>query len=228
MLFSSSVFLFLFLPIVLILLSQAYINTSYRKYSRVSVKSKITGASVARMILDKNGLNDVEVVKISGELTDNFNPRTNVVSLSSEVYSGNSIASVAVAAHECGHVIQHKEKYAFIVLRSILVPVVNLTTNLGYIIMLIGIFASVFDMAMVGFIMMCASLLFQLVTLPTEFNASKRGRNILLELNVITNDELPYVKSMLNAAAMTYLASFFASITQMLRLFLSINRNNRD
>lgn len=216
------------LPIVLILLSQAYINTSYRKYSRVSVKSKITGASVARMILDKNGLNDVEVVKISGELTDNFNPRTNVVSLSSEVYSGNSIVSVAVAAHECGHVIQHKEKYAFIVLRSILVPVVNLTTNLGYIIMLIGIFASVFDMAMVGFIMMCASLLFQLVTLPTEFNASKRGRNILLELNVITNDELPYVKSMLNAAAMTYLASFFASITQMLRLFLSINRNNRD
>ena len=216
------------LPIVLILLSQAYINTSYRKYSRVSVKSKITGASVARMILDKNGLNDIEVVKISGELTDNFNPRTNVVSLSSEVYSGNSIASVAVAAHECGHVIQHKEKYAFIVLRSILVPVVNLTTNLGYIIMLIGIFASVFDMAMVGFIMMCASLLFQLVTLPTEFNASKRGRNILLELNVITNDELPYVKSMLNAAAMTYLASFFASITQMLRLFLSINRNNRD
>ena len=216
------------LPIVLILLSQAYINTSYRKYSRVSVKSKITGASVARMILDKNGLNDVEVVKISGELTDNFNPRTNVVSLSSKVYSGNSIASVAVAAHECGHVIQHKEKYAFIVLRSILVPVVNLTTNLGYIIMLIGIFASVFDMAMIGFIMMCASLLFQLVTLPTEFNASKRGRNILLELNVITNDELPYVKSMLNAAAMTYLASFFASITQMLRLFLSINRNNRD
>lgn len=216
------------LPIVLILLSQVYINTSYRKYSRVSVKSKITGASVARMILDKNGLNDVEVVKISGELTDNFNPRTNVVSLSSEVYSGNSIASVAVAAHECGHVIQHKEKYAFIVLRSILVPVVNLTTNLGYIIMLIGIFASVFDMAMVGFIMMCASLLFQLVTLPTEFNASKRGRNILLELNVINNDELPYVKSMLNAAAMTYLASFFASITQMLRLFLSINRNNRD
>ena len=216
------------LPIVLILLSQAYINTSYKKYSRVSVKSKITGASVARMILDKNGLNDVEVVKISGELTDNFNPRTNVVSLSSEVYSGNSIASVAVAAHECGHVIQHKEKYAFIVLRSILVPVVNLTTNLGYIIMLIGIFSSVFDMAMIGFIMMCASLLFQLVTLPTEFNASKRGRNILLELNVITNDELPYVKSMLNAAAMTYLASFFASITQMLRLFLSINRNNRD
>ena len=216
------------LPIVLILLSQAYINTSYRKYSRVSVKSKITGASVARMILDKNGLNDVEVVKISGELTDNFNPRTNVVSLSSEVYSGNSIASVAVAAHECGHVIQHKEKYAFIVLRSILVPVVNLTTNLGYIIMLIGIFASVFDMAMVGFIMMCASLLFQLVTLPTKFNTSKRARNILLELNVITNDELPYVKSMLNAAAMTYLASLFASITQMLRLFLSINRNNRD
>ena len=216
------------LPIVLILLSQAYINTSYRKYSRVSVKSKITGASVARMILDKNGLIDVEVVKISGELTDNFNPRTNVVSLSSEVYSGNSIASVAVAAHECGHVIQHKEKYAFIVLRSILVPVVNLTTNLGYIIMLIGIFASVFDIAMVGFILMCASLLFQLVTLPTEFNASKRGRNILLELNVITNDELPHVKSMLNAAAMTYLASFFASITQMLRLFLSINRNNRD
>ena len=216
----------IFIPLILIGLSQWYINSSYKRFSSDEISSNITGSKAARMILDANGLSNVKIQKVPGTLTDNFNPSTNIVSLSSDIYDESSIASVAVAAHECGHVIQHKVKYAPIVIRSVLVPVVNLASKAGYIIMIVGIMASILNLAMIGFIMMCATLLFQLVTLPTEFDASKRGKEQLLKLNIITKKELPSVKTMLNSAAMTYLASFFASFAQMLRLFLNINRRN--
>ena len=218
--------LLIIVPFILILLSQAYINNAYKKYDNVRVKSNITGYDAARKVLDSNGLNDVKIVKVNGTLTDNFNPKTNTISLSSNVYENSSIASVAVAAHESSHVIQHKEKYTFIVLRSMLVPIISITSKLGYIVLIIGFLADIFDVALLGLILMCGALLFQLITLPTEFDASKRARKKLLELNIITNDELPKVRSMLNAAAMTYLASFFASMLQMLRLFLNINRRD--
>ena len=210
-------FLLIIIPAILIIVSQAYIKCSYNKYREFSVKSGKSGYETAREILDSNGLSDVRIVKIGGELTDNFNPKTNTISLSSDIY---------VAAHECGHVIQHKEKYAFIVLRSILVPIVSISSKLGYVIMIIGVLASIFDMAMIGFIMMCAALLFQLVTLPTEFNASSRAKKQLIKLNIIDESELNQVNVMLNSAAMTYVASFFASFTQMLRLFLQIRRDD--
>lgn len=216
----------IFIPLILIGLSQWYINSSYKRFSSDEISSNITGSKAARMILDANGLSNVKIQKVPGTLTDNFNPSTNIVSLSSDIYDESSIASVAVAAHECGHVIQHKVKYAPIVIRSVLVPVVNLASKAGYIIMIVGIMASILNLAMIGLIMMCATLLFQLVTLPTEFDASKRGKEQLLKLNIITKKELPSVKTMLNSAAMTYLASFFASFAQMLRLFLNINRRN--
>lgn len=218
--------LLIIVPFILIILSQAYINNAYKKYNDIDVTSKTTGHDTARNILDENHLEDVKIVSVNGTLTDNFNPSTNTISLSNDVYNGTSIASVSVAAHEACHVIQHKEKYAFIVMRSFLVPIINITSKLGYIVMIIGIIASVFDLAMIGLIFMCGALLFQIITLPTEFNASKRARNKLLELKIINNDELPLVKNMLDAAAMTYLASFFASMTQMLRLFLNLNRRN--
>ena len=119
-------FLLIIIPAILIIVSQAYIKCSYNKYREFSVKSGKSGYETAREILDSNGLSDVRIVKIGGELTDNFNPKTNTISLSSDIYDDKSIASVSVAAHECGHVIQHKEKYAFIVLRSILVPIVSI------------------------------------------------------------------------------------------------------
>ncbi len=218
--------LLIIVPLVLIGLSQWYINSSYAKYKVYDVDSKVTGAKAARMILDANGLSNVKIVKIEGTLTDNFNPTTNIVSLSGDIYDDSSVASVSVAAHECGHVIQHKTKYPPIVIRSILVPIVNLTSKAGYLIMVVGIMASILNVAMLGLILMCGSLLFQLITLPTEFDASRRGREELLKLNIVTKKELPKVKKMLNSAAMTYLASFFASFAQMLRLFLSISRRN--
>lgn len=213
-------------PFVLILASQAYINNAYKRYESVNVKSEMTGYETARKILDSNGLDDVKIAKISGTLTDNFNPKTNIISLSEEVYTGKSIASVAVAAHESCHVIQHKNKYIFIVMRSILVPVTNLTSKLGYIVLIIGLVASYFKIAMFGLILMGGALIFQLITLPTEFNASNNARRELMKLKIIDKKEEPLVKSMLTAAGMTYLASFFANLLQMLRLFLNINRRD--
>lgn len=213
-------------PFALILASQAYIKNAYKRYEEIGNKKNINGYEVARKILDSNDLYDVSIEKISGQLTDNYNPKTNTVYLSDDIYSNKSIASIAVAAHECCHVIQHKERYFFIVIRSFLVPVINLTSKLGYIVLIIGLIASYFDIAMIGLILMCGALFFQLVTLPTEYNASRNARNELLKLGLIDKSEIKLVKSMLDAAALTYLASFFASMMQMLRLFLNINRRN--
>ncbi len=218
--------LLIIIPAILIMVSQWYINSSYAKYNEYEVESGITGSKAAREILNANGLSDVKIVKIEGTLTDNFNPTNNTISLSNDIYSGSSVAAIAVAAHECGHVIQHKEKYAPIVMRSALVPVVNIASKLGYAIMIVGVLSSIFNMAIIGLVLMCATLIFQLVTLPTEFDASNRAKKQLIKLGIITKKELPKVSSMLYAAAMTYLASFFASFTQMLRLFLQINRRN--
>lgn len=214
------------IPFVLIIASQAYINNSYRKYQEYDIDSNMSGYEAARLILDKNNLKDVDIVKVRGTLTDNYNPRSNTISLSESVYSDRSISSVSVAAHESCHVIQHKEKYAFIMMRSVLAPVISFTSKIGYLVLIVGIFASIFDLALIGLIFMAGALLFQLVTLPTEYNASNRAKKELIELKIINNKELPLVKSMLNAAAFTYLASFFASMLQILRLFLNISRRD--
>ena len=215
------------IPFILIIVSQSYINSSYKKYSIYDIKSKMNGYDATKKILESHGIDKkISVKKVAGTLTDNFNPRINVISLSSDIYSDSSIASVAVAAHECGHVLQHEEKYFFIMLRSILVPVVNFSSKFGYVILILGLLFSIFDFAMLGLILMSMALVFQLITLPTEFDASKRAADELVKLGVISNDELPQVKKMLRAAAYTYLASFFANLAQMLRLFLNLRRNN--
>lgn len=214
------------IPTALILLSQFYINSTYKKYSMVDIKSKYSGKDVTQKILEKNNIKNVKIKKISGALTDHFNPKTGEINLSEDIYNDASVASVAVAAHECGHVIQHKEKYFFIILRSMLVPIVNISSKLGYIILIIGFLSSVLDLALIGLILMCFALLFQLITLPTEFNASKRAIDELLSLNIITNQEKPMVKKMLLSAALTYVASFFANILEMLRLFFAIRNND--
>ena len=214
------------IPTALILLSQFYINSTYKKYSMIDIKSKYSGKDVTQKILEKNNIKNVKIKKISGALTDHFNPKTSEINLSEDIYNDSSVASVAVAAHECGHVIQHKEKYFFIILRSMLVPIVNISSKLGYIILIIGFLSSVLDLALIGLILMCFALLFQLITLPTEFNASKRAIDELLSLNIITNQEKPMVKKMLLSAALTYVASFFANILEMLRLFFAIRNND--
>ena len=211
-----------FLGFIITLVAQIYVNNSYNKYKYQSLRKRNTGAEIAREILDKNNLQDVKVVEIKGNLTDHYDPKKKVVSLSSDIYKGDTIAAASVAAHECGHAIQHKEGYFFLRLRTSLVPFVNFSTKIGYLIVVIGIIFSFPKIAVIGLILLLAMLLFQLVTLPVEFNASKRATKQLTSLNIINNDELDDSKTMLTAAALTYVASLITTLLQILRLALII------
>ena len=208
--------------------AQSLVTGRYNKYKKVSSDKKKTGAMVARMILDSNGLSNVEVRKVDGNLTDHYDPTKKTVNLSNDIYSGNSIASIAVAAHECGHAIQDKDGYLFLRIRHSLVPIVNISTNLGYIVVMIGLAASMFNLAMIGMLLLGMILLFQLVTLPVEFNASTRGKKQLQKLKISTNKDDNDVKDMLFAAALTYVAALTSSILQILRLLLIVLSSRRD
>lgn len=211
-----------FLGFIITLIAQIYVNNSYNKYKCQGLKKKTTGFEVARNILDNNGLKDIKIEQVSGNLTDHYDPKKQVVRLSSDIYKGDTIAAASVAAHECGHAIQHKEKYTFLKIRTSLVPVVNFSTKFGYIVVLIGLAFSSYKIAIIGLILLLAMLLFQVVTLPVEFNASNRAKKQLIDLNIIDNNELQDSKTMLNAAALTYVASVLTTLLQILRLALII------
>jgi Zn-dependent membrane protease YugP len=213
------------LAFVIVIIAQAVVTGTYNKYSKVSNQKGLTGFDVARKILDNNGLQDILIVETRGKLTDHYDPSRKVIRLSSEVYHDSSIASIAVAAHECGHVIQHKDRYAPIVIRNAIVPIVNLVSKLGYIVLVIGFIASVFNLIIYGLIALSITLVFQIITLPVEFNASKRAINILENDSLIESYEKSSVKSMLTSAALTYVASLVANLLEILRLFLIANRN---
>lgn len=207
---------------IIVLYAQIKINSTYGKYKNIKLNKNISGQEVARMILDSNGMNDIHVVEIQGELTDHYDPRRKVVRLSEQIFHDNAIASVAVAAHEVGHAIQDKENYIFMKIRSILVPVVNFITYIGYIVAFISLLAGITGYLKVSIIIILAALLFQLVTLPVEFDASKRGRKQLVKLGVIDGSEEKGVKKMLDAAAFTYVASFISSLLNLLRLIIML------
>jgi Zn-dependent membrane protease YugP len=211
----------LFLIILVIpMISNAYLKSAYSKYSSIKNGTLLTGEEAARKILDKNGLKDVKIVKTYGFLSDHYNPKTKTVVLSDHIHSNNSIASVAVAAHEVGHAIQHKESYSFLKIRTALVPVVNFTSRFSTIILVIGMLFGVIGLVDIAILLLCASLLFQLVTLPVEFNASNRAKEQLQSIGLITDEDEKGVKKMLKAAAYTYVASFLASLLQVARLAL--------
>ena len=217
--------LYIGLPIVGFLitgLAQLLITTNYSKYKKVPASSKQSGAQVARKILDKNGLKNISVEEVAGDLTDHYDPTKKVVRLSSDIYSGTSIASVSVAAHECGHAVQDKIGYTPMRIRSKLVPVVNFSTKIGYIVIVIGLAAGALKIATFGLILLLSMLLFQLVTLPVEFDASRRGKQELATLNVLSPDEQTGSANMLRAAAFTYVASVLSTLAQILRLALRI------
>lgn len=207
---------------IIVLYAQIKINSTYGKYKNIKLNKNITGQEVARMILDSNGMNNIHVVETQGELTDHYDPRRKVVRLSKQIFHDNAIASVAVAAHEVGHAIQDKENYIFMKIRSILVPVVNFITYIGYIVAFISLLAGITGYLKVSIIIILAALLFQLVTLPVEFDASKRGREQLVKLGVIDGSEEKGVKKMLDAAAFTYVASFISSLLNLLRLIIML------
>lgn len=216
-----------FLGIIITLVAQIFVSSSYSKYKNVNNKNGLTGFEVARKILDENGLKDIHIVEIQGNLTDHYDPTRKVVRLSSDIFNGSSIASTSVAAHECGHAIQDKDNYRFMRIRSKIVPFVNLSSKLGYLAITIGIIFSLFDLAIFGIVLLLAMLAFQLVTLPVEFDASNRAAEQIKKLKLLDETEKGKSKSMLNAAAFTYVASLVTTLLEILRLFLIAN-SRRD
>jgi len=214
------------LGLVITILAQVYVTSSYNKYKKVDTSSNLTGFEVARKILDKNGLNDVHVVEVKGNLTDHYDPKRKVVRLSSDIFNGTTIASNSVAAHEVGHAIQDKEGYSFMKIRAFLVPVVNFCSNLGYIVLVIGFIASAFNIVYIGIFLLATTLLFQLVTLPVEFNASKKAKTELSSIGILKGEEQEQSRKMLTAAALTYVASLVTTLLQILRLVLMARDND--
>lgn len=216
----------LIISLIITLSAQAFVSMTYSKTKKIKNINNLTGADVARQILDKNGLSKVQVVETPGSLSDHYDPRSKVVRLSSEVYHSPSIASVAVAAHECGHAIQDKDGYIFMNIRSAIVPLVNFASYAGYFAIAIGFMTSAMNLVWIGIIMECIILLFQVITLPVEFNASSRALKQIKELDFLEKKEYRKGRKMLTAAAMTYVASVATTVLEIFRLVLIANRRN--
>ena len=202
------------------LLAQIKIKSEYSKYSKVENENKLSGFEVARKVLDANGLQSIYVVEVEGNLTDHYDPTRKTVRLSTNIFHGTSISSAAVAAHECGHAIQDKIDYKPMRIRSMLVPIVNLVSSLSWYIIIFGIVVQIFKLFLLGIGLLSFGLIFQLVTLPVEFDASRRAKIELSKLNLIRDSEKNGIKKVLFAAAMTYVAAVLTSILQIFRLFL--------
>ena len=209
------------LIIIIPLLAQLKIQSSYNRYKRVENSKKKSGFEVAREILDKNGLEDIYIVEIKGELTDHYDPTKKVVRLSTDIFHSETIAAAAVAAHECGHAIQDKESYTFLKIRSAIYPVVNVATSISYYIILLGFLMQAFRLIYLGIALTCCGLLFQVVTLPVEFDASRRALEKLQDYKIVDNSEFAGAKEVLTAAALTYVAGVLASMLQIFRLILA-------
>ena len=214
-------FIVYFLIIMLVpLYAQMKVKSTYKKFSNVASDKGYTGAQVARMILDQHGLYDVRVVPTQGVLSDHYNPATKTVALSEDNFYNASVAGTAVAAHEVGHAIQHKEAYSFLTLRAKLVPVANIASNFSWIFVIIGVLAQASGLLLLGIGLLAAGVVFQLVTLPVEFDASKRAMNEVVTLGIINNSEERQAKKVLNAAALTYVAAAAVAVLELLRLIL--------
>lgn len=214
--------------LALSLLASANVNSTFKKYSRVRAACGLTGAMAAQRVLQLSGITDVRIEHISGNLTDHYDPRSKTLRLSDSTYSSNSIAAVCVAAHECGHAVQHQLGYGPLVLRSTLVPAANFGSTLAWPVFFAGLIFSMRPLLMAGIILFSLAVVFQLVTLPVEFNASSRALKILENGHVLGDSELSAGKKVLGAAAMTYVASLAASVLQLLRLVILARGRDRD
>ena len=222
-------YILIIIAAVITLIAQMRVNSAFSKYSSVSSMSGLTGAQAAERILQAQGITDVIVQRVSGKLTDHYDPRNKTLNLSDAVFGSSSIAAIGVAAHECGHAIQHAKGYAPLSLRSALVPVANLGSSLSWIFIIVGIIMSFnHTLIMVGIILFSAAVLFQLVTLPVEFNASSRALEQLETNGILYRDEVAQTRKVLSAAALTYVAAAASSILQLLRLIILFGGRGRD
>lgn len=226
-------YLVIVLPcIILSLLASASVNNTFKKYSKQLSMRNITGAQAAQRVLSANGVHGVRIERVSGNLTDHFDPKTNIIRLSNSVYDSTSTAAIGVACHEAGHAIQYSQQYFPIRVRSVIIPITNIGSRLAMPLILAGIllssFGTVFEALIpIGIICFSLSLLFQLVTLPVEFNASRRAVSAIENSAILTEDELKGAKSTLRAAAMTYLAATAVSFAQLLRLIILFGGRGR-
>lgn len=227
-------YIILVLPAVLFSLwASARVNSTFNKYSKEHNMRGITGAQAARAVLDANQLHNVAIERISGNLTDHYDPKSNVIRLSDSVYNSTSTAAIGVACHEAGHAVQHAENYGPVKLRTAIVPITNIGSKLSMPLILLGIvlssFGSIFiQIAYLGIICFCACVFFQLVTLPTEFNASSRALKAIESSHLLNDTEQRSAKKVLSAAAMTYVAALAVSVMQLLRLVLLVSGRRRD
>jgi len=222
-------YLIYFLVIILVpLWAQARVKNTYRKYSKKPTSSYMNGAEVARRILHSNGLYDVGVEETRGYLSDHYDPRSKTVKLSSANFHGHSVAAAAIASHEVGHAIQDQQNYAFLRVRHALVPVANLGSNFAWVLILIGIFAQLSGLLLLGIIFMAAAVVFQIVTLPVEFNASNRAMDQIVSLGIIRDNEERETRKVLNAAALTYVAAAAVAVLELVRLLLIYTGMTRE
>ncbi len=224
--FYDSTYLILVPALILSLWAQSRISSTFNKYSKIYSSKGYTGSEVARMILDSNGLLDVRIERVAGNLTDHYDPRDRVLRLSEKVYSSTSVASIGVAAHEVGHAIQHQQEYKPLIIRNNIVPVVNISSSASWVIFFIGIIMGLPFLTNIGIVLFSAVVLFQLITLPVEFNASNRAIKILEDKSILYENEIVGAKKVLSAAALTYVAATLTAISQLLRLMALSNRRN--
>lgn len=220
-------FLLVLIAAIISLIAQSKVQGAYSKYSKIDAYIGKTGAMIAREMLQSQGLYDVTIREVSGKLSDHYNPSNKTVNLSSDIYHGTSIASIAIACHECGHAIQHAQGYKSLVIRNSLIPTFNIMNTIGYGAIMIGYATSMLNIALVGVILISGMLCYQLLTLPIEFDASKRALAYIDEYSMLQGSTYKGAKSMLSAAAFTYVAAMLASLASILRLLLIILGNNR-
>ncbi|MCI9126447.1 MAG: zinc metallopeptidase [Eubacterium sp.] len=225
-------YILVIIGVVLCLMASARVNSTFRKYSKVSSNSGMTGAQAAQRILESQGIYDVTIQHIGGELTDNYNPKTKVLSLSDSTYGSTSVAAIGVAAHECGHAMQHHRGYTPIAVRNALVPFANWGSRLSWLLIIIGILfygqGTGQTIIYIGIFAFSLAVLFQIVTLPVEFNASNRAVRVLENTGIFGSMELKYTKKVLGAAALTYVAAAASSILQLLRLVILFGGRDND
>jgi hypothetical protein len=215
----------LLIPAILFTMyAQSKISGTFRKYSRVPGKNGFTASVVARKVLDMNGLTNVKIERVRGNLTDHYDPRKQVLRLSDTVHSSTSIAALGVAAHEAGHAIQHSTGYIPLLMRNTIAPAAGFGSNLSWILILVGLLLNRLEFIQIGIVFFLAVVIFQLITLPVEFNASKRAIALLSEGGIITDQEIVPAKKVLNAAALTYVAAALTAVMQLLRFIMLANR----
>ncbi len=231
MFFYDSTYFLVLIGAVICLMASANVKSTYKKFANYRSMTNMTGAQVAERLLRSAGLNDVRVGQVRGELSDHYNPATKVVNLSDSVYGSTSVAAIGVAAHECGHAIQHAKGYFPLNLRTWFVPVANFGSKLAWPLILIGLFITSESSQLIinaGIFLFSFAVIFQLITLPVEFNASSRALVLLEEQGILSEQELPYTRKVLSAAALTYVASAASAILQLLRIIMLFGGRRRD